>query len=157
MNPSFAVEKTLGKLAKWLRLLGFDTVYEQGMPPEKFAEEKQNRILLTRTRRTWETYASGACLLIGADRVFDQLKQVLRAFSINSDSIQPFSRCMRCNTPIESIDKTSVYGMVPDYIWESHERFQRCRQCGRIYWPGSHVTRGMEKIRQLFAERPPAS
>jgi len=155
MNPSFAVEKTLGKLAKWLRLLGFDTVYEQGLTPETFAGERHNRILLTRTRRTWEANAPEDCLLITADRVFDQLKQVIRTLSLHIDDIRPFSRCISCNTPIAPIDKTAVYGRVPDYIWETHERFQHCDQCRQTFWEGSHVDRGMEKIRQLFAKSDP--
>jgi len=152
MKLSFAVEKTLGKLAKWLRILGFDTVYEQNVAPEKFADEKRKRILLTRTRRTWEAHGPEDCMLITADRVFDQLKQLLRSLSINIDKTHPFTRCIHCNTPIGPIDKKTVYGRVPDYIWETHERFQHCSQCGRTYWAGSHVTRGTERIRQLFEE-----
>ena len=156
MNPSFAVEKTLGKLAKWLRILGFDTIYEQGVSAEEFEDEKKNRVLLTRTRRTWNIYGPESCMLITADRLFEQVQQVMRALAINFNKIQPFTRCIRCNAPIRPIDKNSVYGMIPDYIWETHETFQHCEKCNQTYWAGSHVTQAMEKIRQVFEENDPS-
>ena len=150
MELCFAVEKTLGKLAKWLRILGFDTLYEQDVPTGDFEHLKEGRILLTRTRRIWDKHAPGNCVLIISNTLLEQLAEVILALKIDPKKIQPFTRCIRCNTLIKPVDKKSVYGIVPDYIWETHEKFQVCNRCKRIYWPGSHIHHSMEKIKQLF-------
>ena len=80
----------------------------------------------------------------------EQLKQVVDEIGINRAEIQPFSRCIQCNLIIVEISKDNAYGRVPDYIWETQEAFNQCRQCERIYWPGSHAERSMERIEQLF-------
>ena len=79
MDSCFAAEKTLGKLAKWLRLLGFDTVYEQDVLADTFENVKKKRILLTRTVHVWNRHASRACVLIKPNSVFDQMQEVICA------------------------------------------------------------------------------
>lgn len=150
MNISFAVEKTLGRLAKWLRILGFDTLYEPDVSKEKFEHVVKGRILLTRTRRIWNSHGPDNCILIRANRLFDQLAEVIQTLDIKAETIRPFIRCIRCNTLIMGIDKKSVYGSVPDYVWETHDAFRICNQCQRIYWPGSHIDHSMDKIKELF-------
>lgn len=151
MNPCFAAEKTLGKLAKWLRLLGFDTLYEPELSPERFIETlEQDRILLTRTQRIKKQSASRKSIFIESDHLEQQLSQVLRELGLKAADARPFSRCLRCNMPIVAAQKDSLWGRVPDYIFETQDRFNRCPKCGRIYWPGSHTQRSLEKIRTLL-------
>jgi uncharacterized protein with PIN domain len=151
MNPCFAAEKTLGKLAKWLRLLGFDTLYEPEMAAERFIERLENeRILLTRTKRTLNQAASRKLIFIESDHLEQQLIQVIRQLKLKAADTRPFSRCLQCNVLIAAAEKNSLWGRVPDYIFETQDRFQRCPKCGRVYWPGSHTQRGLEKIRRLF-------
>ncbi|MDH3566669.1 MAG: Mut7-C RNAse domain-containing protein, partial [Desulfobacteraceae bacterium] len=69
---------------------------------------------------------------------------------ITQKDAQPFSRCVRCNTMVQKVDKDSIRKMVPDYIWETHDAFRSCSQCGRIYWPGSHIQRSRDIIKRLF-------
>jgi hypothetical protein len=69
---------------------------------------------------------------------------------IEQNAIRLFSRCIHCNLPIDKIDKNEVYGLVPDYIWETHDAFNRCNQCKRIYWSGSHAERSMDMIKLIF-------
>lgn len=146
----FVAENTLGKLAKWLRMLGFDTVYER----EPLAEKRPGagRIRLTRTRRVAMLHAPGRVIFITSDRVLDQIRQVVTALGLTQADIDPFSRCIRCNASIESIDKSSVFGQVPDYIWETQDTFRRCPRCTRVYWPGSHTTQSLARIRDIFKE-----
>ena len=151
MSFCFAAEKTLGKLAKWLRLLGFDTSFESEISSEKFVEHLQpQRILLTKTTWVGENYSSHRHILIESNDPKDQLKQVVRELGIDQNETRPFSRCLRCNVEITEIPKNVIYGKVPDYIWETNNLFHTCPTCKRIYWPGSHTKRSMEQIGELF-------
>ena len=144
----FVAEHTLGKLAKWLRMLGFDTVYESDLSL-KISYEK-GRIRLTRSRRMGEKNRREGLLFIASDHYMEQLRQVVKAVEIIPDDLRPFSRCIRCNRSILPVDKNSVQGRVPDYVWETHDSFRTCDQCGRIYWSGSHTTQSMNRMQQLF-------
>jgi len=149
--PCFAAEKTLGKLSKWLRLLGFDTLYEAELSGKEFvASLEKDRILLTRTRRIQKQFASRLLIFIESDHLEHQLSQIFRELGLKPEQTRPFSRCLQCNVPIEAVDKNSLWGRVPDYIFQTQDHFQKCPECDRIYWPGSHTRRSIEKIRQLL-------
>ena len=151
MIPCFAAEKTLGKLAKWLRLLGFDTVYESALTGEKFINTlEKDRILLTRTRRMRQQLTDRKLIFIESDHLGQQLNQVFHELGLTAKQTRPFTRCLQCNVLIVAVAKTELWGRVPDFIYEAHEQFNRCPQCDRIYWPGSHTRRSHEKICQLL-------
>jgi len=151
MSFCFAVDKSLGTLAKWLRILGFDTAYGPDISSSQLCELlKDHRILITRTKKIQKMFASYPQVFIIPDSLFEQLKQIVDHLGIHPGDIRPFSRCIHCNLPIDEIDKKDVYGLVPDYIWETHDKFSRCRQCERIYWSGSHAKRALEQIKKLF-------
>jgi uncharacterized protein with PIN domain len=150
----FEAERTLGKLAKWLRLLGFDTRCESETGRD---ENGRERILLTRTRRRWQRSGQRRCLLIEADSPFEQLREVIRALSIEPGDIQPFSRCIVCNTPIAAVEKSAVRDRVPDYVWETQEVFRQCRSCLRVYWSGTHTERSRRCIAGLFGAEAPTA
>jgi uncharacterized protein with PIN domain len=151
MIPCFAAEKTLGRLTKWLRLLGFDTRYEPEFAGKKFIETlEKDRVLLTRTRRVQHQFASHQLIFIESDHLMQQLNQIFRELGLKALQTRPFSRCLQCNASIVIVEKASVLGRVPDYIFEIHDHFQKCPECDRIYWPGSHTRRSLEKIRQLL-------
>ena len=146
----FVAESTLGKLAKWLRLLGFDTAYEREAPGG--SNRQPGRIRLTRTRRMLKSDAHGRLIFIASDGYIEQVRQVIQELGLTSADIAPFTRCIRCNEPIQPIEKPSVFGQVPDYIWETQDTFCRCPQCHRVYWPGSHTQQSLARIRKLFEE-----
>ncbi len=146
----FAVENTLGKLAKWLRILGFDTFYKPDLSAEKLMDMGPGRILLTRTARIRDVNTSPKLVFITSDNPFEQLREVIETLGIAPKDARPFSRCVRCNTMIREVDKDSIRKRVPDYIWETHDTFRSCSQCGRIYWPGSHTQRSRDIIKRLF-------
>ena len=151
MNYCFAAERTLGKLAKWLRLLGFDTIFEGQNSGDTFSKGLQSdRILLTRTRAVQAQYGTRQHLFIQSDHVRNQIQQVIHELGIVFQDIRPFSRCLSCNVEITEIKKDAVFGQVPDYVWETHDIFHTCPECKRIYWPGSHTERNMERIEELF-------
>ena len=152
MIPRFAADKTLGKLTKWLRLLGFDTRYVSELSPKKNMDTlEHDRILLTRTRKAQRQFAaSRRLILIDSNHLAQQLKQIFRDLDLDIAQTQPFSRCLQCNMLIVPVEKTSLRGRIPDYIYEIHDRFQKCPECDRIFWPGSHTRRSLEKIRKML-------
>jgi len=146
----FAAEHPVGKLAKWLRLLGFDTIYEQDCTPEEFADAGRHRILLRRTQKNERERPSNRTLFIESDDPFEQLKEVIRYVGMTASGLKPFSRCTHCNVPLHEVDKGAVRSKVPDYIWEICNTFHVCANCERIYWPGSHTKRSAVIMEQLF-------
>ena len=127
----------LGRLATWLRLLGYDTAYPRNAADADLARlaRSEERVLLTRdvelTRRR-----GVRCLLIESDQVFLQVQQVLTAFRLTTQDA--FSRCTVCNNSLVEVAKESVRGSVPPYVYDTQERFCRCTKCERIYWRGTH-------------------
>jgi uncharacterized protein with PIN domain len=153
MNYSFAADRTLGKLAKWLRLLGFDTVFESGCTGKRFYENLEpERVLLTRIGNLRQQLKESHLIFIKANDLTGQLHQTIGELAITINDINPFSRCIECNSAIIEIDKENVFGLVPDYIWENHNNFSMCRNCERFFWTGSHVNRARERINQLFEQ-----
>lgn len=151
MTPCFAAERTLGRLTKWLRLLGFDTLYQSDLPGNNFIDTLENdRILLTRTRSVRKRFATRRMIFVESDHLERQLKQIIRELGLTADQTKPFSRCLQCNVPIVAVSKNRLWGRIPDYIFETHDHFTQCPQCNRVFWPGSHTRRGLAKIRQLF-------
>ena len=147
----FAADRTLGKLAKWLRILGFDTIFESDAAEKCFFEQlKEDRIVLTRISTTRKQCPEHPLIFITSNYLSEQLKQVIAETGIRSEDVRPFSRCIHCNLPIRDIDKIDVYGLVPDYIYETQNEFHNCPRCNRIFWRGSHTKRAMERIEHLF-------
>ncbi|OQY13668.1 MAG: hypothetical protein B6I30_02540 [Desulfobacteraceae bacterium 4572_187] len=146
MEINFAAEKTLGKLAKWLRILGFDTIYD----PDNINLPESGRILLTRTKSIRNEYTTDKLIFIESDKPFKQLQEVIKTLGIVRKDIKTFTRCIRCNTKIKTINKNSIRSVVPDYVWENQDYFKACSKCKRIYWQGSHTKRSMKLIKKLF-------
>ena len=137
METKFAAEQTLGKLAKWLRILGFDTIY----PSDHMHPVENGRILLTRNKRILDECKTAKLIFIKSDQPFKQLQEVVKAVGIVNEDLKTFTRCIRCNAKIRTIDKNSLRSVVADYVWESQDSFKTCRKCKRIYWQGSHIKR----------------
>ena len=151
MVPRFAAEKTLGRLTKWLRLLGFDTVFEPELPCARFAVcLDEERILLTRTRQVRKKFATRRLIFIESNHLDEQLQQIIIELNLRAEHIRPFSRCLQCNVSIVAVAKSELRGRVPDHIFEVHDHFNQCPECQRIYWPGSHTGKSLEKISRLF-------
>lgn len=151
MKYCFAADRTLGKLAKWLRILGFDTIFESDISNKGFYDHlEQERVLLTRTAKIRDRFAVKRLVFIEADNVYEQLRQVIGELAIARQDIRMFSMCLQCNSPIIAANKQALYGRVPDYIWQTHAEFSQCRRCERIYWAGSHAERSRAIIEKLF-------
>ena len=135
----FVVDVMLGRLAKWLRILGYDTFYDPSARDEELLKrvEEEKRILLTRDTRLAARLKSDRCLLIESQNAKEQLRQVVQAFGLDASNYL-LSICTRCNEKVESVNKSAVKGKVPGYVFANHDEFVQCGRCGRIYWSGSH-------------------
>lgn len=151
--PRFAADAMLGRLAHWLRILGFDCRYEPGVSDADLARRavEEERVVLTRDRAFPEEWRGPAVRVLRAEATFEQLREVVRAFDLAA-RIRLFSRCNRCNAPLERASREEARGRVPARVWEHHERFRRCPACGRLYWEGSHVRRMRRVVDALLAE-----
>jgi uncharacterized protein with PIN domain len=158
MTVTFAAENTLGKLAKWLRILGFDTLYDSGAGGAAFFRSvPEGRVLLTRTVGVEKQLRSDRLLFIQSDDFRRQLGEVIRQLEIRPEDLRPFTRCIECNQIIESVEKPLIRHRVPDFVYESHEHFQQCPRCRKVFWSGSHTNRVLDCIRQLFDVPRPCS
>ena len=136
--PCFDVDGMLGRLAKWLRILGFDAAYPRSAPSgEKYfvTTRKQERI--------------PQILIVTANDSMEQLKEVLTAIRVRPNPGLFFSRCLICNTPVVKIPRDDVFGQVPEQIFASRSEFHKCPQCGRVYWEGSHLSRAIRRLKSV--------
>lgn len=140
--PRFVLDGHLGRLAAYLRMLGFDTLYRNDFDDEELVEisVQQNRILLTRDRGLLKRriVTRGFCLRTRDPR--QQLLDVVRRFDLLIQ-IEPFTRCIRCNGLLQVVDKSEILDQLLPKTRKYFHQFSRCEDCGRVYWKGSHHER----------------
>jgi hypothetical protein len=142
----FIADRTLGKLVKYLRMLGYDTIcYKQKNNDELIrVAEEQGRLLLTRKVRL-KAKTPGKCIFhITQDNPKKQLDEVLNYYHLSPNTDSFFARCLICNEELTAIPKEDAEGKVPEYILKSYITFFLCPVCKRIFWPGSHYERMMK-------------
>lgn len=131
----------LGTLAKWLRILGYDTEYDNQIGDGELAERclSEERILLTRDVRLVERRnVRHRSILISSDILEQQVKQVLRTISDEPLPETLLTRCVDCNRELIQVDRDSVSSEVPPYVFEKYSAFKRCPDCRRVFWRGTH-------------------
>ncbi len=147
----FLLTKELGRLVKWLRILGFDTEYfKQDNASSLIIEAlRSGRIIITRNHRLPRS-GGIQIILIEAERIKEQVAEVLKALKIKPDSDMMFTRCILCNEKLKEIEKEKVKDNVPEYVFKTQEDFITCPKCKRIYWQGTHwgdVTKTLKEIK----------
>ena len=147
----FAADAMLGRLAKWLRLLGFDTSYETDIEDNRLVRlaRQEGRLILTRDTRLAGRLREGEGLLVTDDLVKDQLKQVLDFLKMPPSSFALLSRCAVCNEVLRETGKDEVRDRVPEFVLCREKIFRRCPSCGRVYWPGTHARRIAQTLKSL--------
>lgn len=135
----FVADAHLGGLAHMLRMLGFDTLYDNHFHDDTIVElcEVDGRIVLTRDRELLKRRAVTHGSYVHALKSEDQLREIVERLDL-ARSARPFTRCLHCNTPLRPVDKASVRERLPPRVREQYERFATCDTCGRVYWEGSH-------------------
>lgn len=149
-EPRFVLDVHLGKLTSYLRMMGFDTIYNNDSDDETLARlsSKQRRILLTRDRGLLKRSEVVHGYLVRTNDPPSQLLEVLRRFDLFAH-IRPFKRCMLCNGELEVTAKEEVEQSLPEKVREYFEEFYLCKGCGKVYWKGSHYERMKRFIAQI--------
>lgn len=148
-NMGFVADSMLGRLAKWLRVLGYDTHYQTCYPPEVMnALLKEGRLLLTRHRKRAQRSGRSA-LLIHGNHVNEQLIGLAKELQLRPPPSAWFTRCLICNTLLKQAHESEAREKVPEYVFHQNaNQIRFCPSCGRHFWPGSHRSRMENQLRQ---------
>ena len=154
MGIKFIVDNNVGKLAKWLRIMGYDTLLfnaedDSNMIATALAE---GRVILTRDtqimKRRVVTNGRLKAILIESDEPEQQMQQVIATLNLNCH-YGPFTICLECNQPLQERSKQQVKDLVPPYVFQTQSQFMECPACHRIYWRGTHwqaMTKKLERF-----------
>jgi uncharacterized protein with PIN domain len=150
-EPRFVLDGHLGKLASYLRLLGFDTLYRNNYGDEELAKISncENRILLTRDRGLLKRNLVSYGYCVRGKRAQKQVVEILRRYKL-VDFTRPFSRCARCNGLLKQVSKADVYDRLEPKTKLYYDDFRKCEACDQVYWKGSHFQRMEKDVRNLL-------
>lgn len=145
----FLVDRTAGRLARWLRILGFDTQYMPTCDAAAIARRarQQGRTVVTRNGDLSERLGAKGILLTSG-QIEEQIRQVVE--EVGSENLAPFSRCNACNERLIPVPRESVEGRVPAYVYEHQKKFSMCPACGRYYWQGTHWRIMRQEIERIL-------
>jgi uncharacterized protein with PIN domain len=148
----------LGRLARWLRILGYDTRYEAHVEDAALVRValQEERVILTRDRALPEEFRVPALVLVETERPTDQLRELITRFALDTER-GLFTRCSVCNASLEPASREQIARRVPPRILREHDDFKRCPGCERVYWKGSHAERIRAAIRRALGPRAPLS
>ncbi len=153
-TPKFIVDHNVGKLTKWLRLMGYDARFFRGKSDAELVAIalKEGRIILTRDTRIMQrrlvTKGRLKALLIASDQPEQQIRQLIDSLNLDY-RFNPFSLCLECNQPLVERKKAELKDLVPPYVFKTQDQFRQCPSCQRIYWRGTHwraMTRRLEGL-----------
>ena len=148
----FAVDRMLGRLARWLRILGHDVAYGPHLGGRGLVgcARRERRLLLTRDTRLLRDPQLPPHLFLTSDDFRVQLRQVAAALPIASGGV--LGRCLECNRVLEDVPREQVRARVPAFVWETAPRFLSCTRCGRLYWPATHRVHMLRELAALGIE-----
>lgn len=141
----------LGRLARWMRVTGCDVTYFRKIEDSEIVElaQKEGRIILTKdTLLIRRKKARGNYFLVEGNSYKDQLRQVIRHFSIDPYK-DLLTRCVECNLPLVEMDKETVKDRVPEYVFMTQDKFRSCPKCGKIYWSATHKEYIMSTLNEI--------
>ncbi len=145
-RPKFIADHMLGSLARWLRMMGYDTVYDKSLDDPGIARRarSEGRFVLTRDQ---ELSKEPGAFYVEKDDLDSQLKSVAAKFGLrfNEDMI----RCSVCNGTLNDLAKAEATGLVPEGALQANDKFWRCSQCGKVFWKGTHWNGIMDRLRKL--------
>jgi uncharacterized protein with PIN domain len=143
----FIADAMLGRLARWLRFMGFDTLYYPDIDDKMLIKiaRRDDRWLLTRDTRLIKIRGLSKYLLLKENDSIEQLKEVMNAFKLRKN--KRVRRCVKCNGILNRIKKkTAIKDLVPDFVYHNFSRFYKCNECNKIYWEGSHLKSFTEMV-----------
>lgn len=133
----FILTDELGRLSKWLRILGYDTAVEKDRKALVIKSLRDDRIILTRDSKM-SRFSGVRMVKIASDFVEEQLAQVVKALDLKIDKEAIFSICIVCDETLVRIDREKAKDKVPEYVYKTKDLFMECPRCKKIYWQGSH-------------------
>ncbi len=158
-EPLFIVDTMLGNLARWLRILGYDTLYDRRYEDWRILRiaEKENRIIITRDRGLHRRALNRGLksILIEVDNIAERLAYIALMTGIRLYVDLSKSRCPICNTQLIKISKEKVRDKVPPKVYKLHDDFWICPRCGKVYWIGSHwrkIEEILDNARKIYDE-----
>lgn len=143
----FIVTKELGKLARWLRLAGFDAVYydKESKGTLIIQALRDDRIIITRTKEKIDDLQKKT-IIVTYDSVKEQLKEVIEKAKLEIEEGKMFSRCTLCNELLAEANKEEIKTLVPERVYNQQAIFKKCPSCSKVYWQGSHL----DKVKKLI-------
>lgn len=151
----FFVDCMLGKLARWLRILGYDAVFDPSLDDNEAiaVSLSENRVLLTRDRALLRRKRRPEAVFVRSTEPRHQILQVLEDLGLELDPALFFSRCLVCNAETRPAPRQEVESLVPSYVFATQDRFSRCGRCGRIYWKATHFQNMVAGLSELMKDR----
>jgi uncharacterized protein with PIN domain len=151
----FVADRMLGRLARLLRLLGYDTEYSPAMATSQLQEivRRGERIVLTRGQAEKRFPDPRNVFSVKSENAPEQLREVVEHFRLDTHT-GLWTRCTLCNGRIEQVEKAAAAALVPPKVFEIYDAFYRCASCGHIYWQGSHIERILKNLASVL--RPPS-
>ncbi len=152
-EPRFICDAMLGRLARWLRTLGYDTEYDDAIDDAVLVARgrEEHRRVLTRDRALAKAWRVDGILVLEADDPMEQLEEVIRWLGLAVPD-RLFTRCTVCNTALEPLDPAQARDRVPEKVHARHNSFAECPVCDRVYWEGSHAQRMRRRLADGLAE-----
>ncbi len=157
MEIKFFADNNVGKLAKWLRMMGYDTRFFNGSDDSHMVAVAlaEGRVILTRDtqimRRRVVTSGQLKAILIQGDKPEQQMRQVIDSLNLDCQ-FRPFTICLECNQPLLPRSKEQVKDLVPPYVFQTQVKYVECPTCHRIYWRGTHWQAMTEKLKKFMKD-----
>ena len=151
-HPTFVIDSNLGRLARYLRMMGFDCLYSNAYDDKAIATiaSEQHRIVLTRDRTLLRRKVITHGYFVREVRPRFQVKEVLTRFDLTR-LIKPFTRCINCNGALLNVEKQAVLQLLEPKTKKYYDSFKQCPNCQQVYWKGSHHQRAMALIEELIS------
>jgi uncharacterized protein with PIN domain len=152
----FIVDHNVGKLARWLRMIGYDSVFFDNGEDSLMVRQAlaEGRIVLTRDtgimKRRVVSNGRLKAVLIESEEPERQIQQLMSTFDLAGQS-KPFTLCLECNRPLEPRSREEVAERVPPYVFQTQTQYMECPACRRIYWQGTHWKAMVRKLKGLLA------
>jgi uncharacterized protein with PIN domain len=146
-TPRFAVDRMLARLARWLRLMGADVLFDPALGGGELLRRARDegRTVVTRDKRL---RTAPDVIFLSANLFREQLREVLAQCPFDPRA-HAFTRCSECNEPLQWLERNLVARRVPPFVFASHDKFACCPRCGKIYWDATHVARALGEIADL--------
>lgn len=148
----FAVDKMLGRLAKWLRILGYDTLFNPYVPSREVMKQAigEKRIFITRDSKAAGNPELTGFYIVRSENYREQLREVVNHFRLDISS-RLFTRCTICNEEIVLVEKEKVIAQLPEQSASAFDSFYQCPKCKRVYWNGTHTQNTKKRLKEIFS------